>query len=77
MEKVRIGNDIQVKYTVLRVGQPGFVALGNNQFNSTIENVVVTNGGTSGNVIFYAYNTKPSVLNYRPGINLIEITKTS
>lgn len=63
--------------TPTRVGQPGFVALGNNQFNSTIENVVVTNGGTSGNVIFYLYNTKPANLNYRPGINLIEITKTS
>lgn len=63
--------------TPTRVGQLGFVALGNTQFNSTIENVVVTNGGTSGNVIFYLYNTKPANLYYRPGINLIEITKTS
>lgn len=63
--------------TPTRVGQPGFVALGNTQFNSTIENVVVTNGGTSGNVIFYLYNTKPANLYYIPGINLIEITKTS
>jgi len=63
--------------TPTRVGQPGFVAFGNRQFNSTIENVVVTNGGTSGNVIFYLYNTKPAALYYRPGINLIEITKTS
>lgn len=32
--------------------------------------------GTSGNVIFYVYNPKPSTMYYRPNINFINMTKT-
>lgn len=62
--------------TPVQAGPEGFTALNNTNFNAEI-NAVVLNGGVAGNVIFYMYNNKPAEYGYRPGINLIEITKVS
>lgn len=58
------------------VGQEGFTGYNNNQFNCQIENIVVTDGGTIGNVQIYLYNIG-TTYTHRPALNLIEITKVS
>ena len=42
--------------TPTQVGPIGFTALNNTNFNAEIPNIVVTNEGTSGNVVLYLYN---------------------
>lgn len=63
--------------TPVQVGATGFTALNNTEFNAEISDILVTDGGTSGNVVFYMYNSKPELYNYRPGINLIKIIKVA
>ena len=48
-------------------------------FSDEIWDLITTkiSGGTSGNVVFYMYNSKPELYNYRPGINLIKIIKVA
>lgn len=57
------------------VGPSGFTGLGNVNFNAELSFDVTS--ATDGNVIFWIWNDMPGGEGYRPGINLIEITKTT
>ena len=61
--------------TPILVGTTGFTGVNNVDFNAEIDNIIVTDGGTAGNVTLYIYNDYATTLYYKPYINLIEITK--
>jgi len=58
-----------------QVGATGYTGINNVDFNAEIDFTVTT--AQSGNVTLYIYNTNPTTLEWRPGINLLEIQKLS
>lgn len=55
------------------VGTVGFTGKGNNQYNNEFEFTV----SSKGDIDFAAWQEGSPIQNYRPGINLIELTKLS
>lgn len=57
----------------VNVGKSGFTGSGNNQYNNEIDFTV----SADGDIDFAAWQEGSTIQNYRPGINLIELTKLS
>lgn len=77
-EKYRVNSyygvfDKEIELVTVNVGMEGFTGKGNNQYNNEFEFTV----SAGGDIDFAAWQEGSPVQGFRPGINLIELTKLS
>lgn len=78
-EKYRVNSYYGVFYretelVLVKVGTEGFTGKGNNQYNNELDFTV---SGSRSDIDFAAWQESSPIQSFRPGINLIEITKLS